>query len=272
MVDTRHCDLANLLRKRVSGFLASKARLKTPLMATLRRLSQEKLPAVIFGGALRDLMVQGPSTEPRDVDIVVDRASVDDLAKLFSDVLVRRTRFGGLHLNVRGWMIDVWPLGDTWALRQFRIGSGDFESLTRTTFLNVEAVIVDLSAPQSGRRRVYASGFFEALQTRVLDINLEENPYPELSAIRTLVTAAKLEFNLSKRLAEYVAYQIDKTPLEEFVDIQLKHYGLAKFDTDMIHRWSKIIEAQVNTQPVVRFPRQLQLPLWDDRTTAPLAS
>jgi hypothetical protein len=80
-------------------------------------------------------------------------------------------------------MIDVWPLGDTWALRQFRIGSGDFESLTRTTFLNVEGVIVDLSAPQRGRRRVYASGFFEALQTRVLDINLEENPYPELSAI-----------------------------------------------------------------------------------------
>jgi hypothetical protein len=262
---------ADVLRARVSRFLTRKSRLKTPLRAALRRLSEKRWPAVIFGGALRDLMVHGSSTEPRDVDIVVDGASIEELAKLFSDVLIRRTRFGGLHLNVKGWMIDVWPLSDTWGLRELRIGSGDFEALTRTTFLNVEAVIADLAPFRNRGRRVYASGFFEALRTRTLDVNLEANPFPELSAIRALVTASRIKFHLSGRLAKYVVYHTARTPLEQFVDIQLNHYGSARFDVEMIHRWSKIIQDQVGTQSVVRVPThepiQMALPFSAEDST-----
>jgi hypothetical protein len=265
MVDSALSANADVLRRRVSRFLASKSRLKAPLIAALRRLTERKLPAVIFGGAARDLMVHGAASEPRDVDIVVDGASVEELTVLFSDVLMRRTRFGGLHLNVKGWMIDVWPLSDTWGLRELRVGSGDFETLTRTTFLNVEAVIVDLAPFGNKGRRVHASGFFEALRTRTLDVNLEENPFPELCAIRTLVTASKLKFHLSKRLAKYAVYQTARTPLELFVDVQLRHYGMARFDVEKIYRWSKIIQSQVDIQSVVRVPTQepVQMPLWN---------
>ncbi len=272
MVNSAHSENVDILRGRVSRFLTSNSRIKAPLRAALKRLSEKRLPAVIFGGALRDLMVHGPATEPRDVDIVVDGASVEELAVLFSDVLVRKTRFGGLHLNVKGWMIDVWPLLDTWGLRELRIGSGDFEALTRTTFLNVEAVIVDLAPLRNKGRRVYASGFFEALRTRTLDVNLEANPFPELSAIRTLVTASRLRFHLSRRLAKYVVYHTSRTPLECFVDIQLKHYGSARFDAEMIHRWSKVIQGQVGTQSVVRVPAhepiQMRLPFRADVSAA----
>ena len=79
----------------MSRFLSGRADLKTPLMAILRRFSEQRLPAVIFGGALRDLMVHGPTTEPRDVDVVVDGASVEELTRLFQDVVVRRTRLEG---------------------------------------------------------------------------------------------------------------------------------------------------------------------------------
>ncbi len=264
MADATLSANADVLRRRVSRFLTRKSRLRTPLTTALRRLSEKKLPAVIFGGALRDLMVHGAASEPRDVDVVVDGASVEELAVLFSDVLIRRTRFGGLHLNVKGWMVDIWPLSDTWGLRELRIGARDFESLTQTTFLNVEAVIVDLAPFRNRVRRVYASGFFEALRTRTLDVNLEENPFPELSAIRSLVTASKLKFHLSRRLAKYVVYQTAKTPFEHFVDIQLRHYGFARFDVERIHRWSKIIQDQVGTQSVVRVPThepiQMSLP------------
>src|ERR1035438_6552739 len=155
-----------ILQDHVSQFLSSKARLKAPLISFLRRFSERRLPAVIFGGTLRDLMVHGPTTEPRDIDVVVDGASIEDLTNLFQDVVVRRTRFGGLHLNVKGWMVDVWPLSDTWALRELRIGSRDFQALTRTTFLNVEAVVIDLTNRRRNGRQIYSSGFFEAIDRK----------------------------------------------------------------------------------------------------------
>lgn len=255
-----------VLRNRVSRFLNSRARLKAPLIAALRRLSEQKLPAVIFGGALRDLMVHGPAAEPRDIDVVVDGASVEELTNLFRDVVVRRTRFGGLHLNVKGWMVDVWPLADTWALRELGIGCRDFQALTRTTFLNIEAVIVDLTKYQRMGRQIHSSGFFEAIRSCTLDINLEENPFPELSAIRTLVTASTLKYGMSKRLARFVIHHVDRIPLEQFVQIQLSHYGRVRLDTETIHAWSKMIRCQMTTQPVVRLPlKPVQLPLWQDQ-------
>jgi|ERR1019366_1741183 hypothetical protein len=255
-----------ILQNRVSRFLSSRARLKAPLIDVLRRFSERRLSAVIFGGTLRDLMVHGPRTEPRDVDVVVDGASVQDLAKLFQDVVVRRTRFGGLHLNVRGWMVDVWPLSDTWALRELGVGSRDFQALTRTTFLNVEAVVIDLTNRRRIGRQIYSSGFFEAIRARILDINLEENPFPELSAIRTLVTASTLKYGMTKRLARYVVHHVTNAPLEYSVDVQLSHYGRARLDTDTIHAWLKIIRGQINTQSVIRVPLEpAQLPLWKDQ-------
>jgi len=231
----------------VSRFLSSRARLKTPLMAILRRFSEQRLPAVIFGGALRDLMVHGPTTEPRDVDVVVDGASVEELTRLFQDV------------------VDVWPLSDTWALRSLGTGCGDFRDLTLTTFLNVEAVVVELTKQPQAGRLVYSSGFFEAIRTRILDINLEENPFPELSAIRTLVTASSLDYGLSKRLARYVVHHMNRVPLECFGQIQFSHYGRVKLDTETLHAWVKIIHGQMVTQSVIRVPTvPTQLPLWKE--------
>ena len=257
---------ANKLRENVSRFLTRKSKLRVPLIDTLSRLTNRKMQAVIFGGAARDLMLRGPGAEPRDVDIVVDCTSVQDLRTLFSDVLVRTTRFGGLSLNVRGWTVDIWPLLETWALKEQQIGSRDFETLTRTTFLNVEAVIVDLTPVGNRGRRVFSSGFFEALQARTLDINLAENPFPELCAIRTLVTAAKLKFQLSEKLAKYVLQQVGATPLEQFIQIQMNHYGATVLDVDTIYRWSKIIQCQIGTQSLIRLPFQeaVQFQLWQE--------
>src|SRR5580765_5050606 len=117
------------LRENFSRFFTSRARLKAPLISALKRISQHKMSAFIFGGALRDLMVQGSKAEPRDIDIVVDCSSLDRLENLFGDYLIRKTRFGGLHLNVRGWAVDIWPLSETWALRESLVKDRDFHSL-----------------------------------------------------------------------------------------------------------------------------------------------
>jgi len=256
---------AMILRQRVSRFLSDGSRLKKPLTRALRRLTERGFHGVIFGGTLRDLMVNRASSGLRDVDVVVDGASLGELENVFHDVLVRKTRFGGLHLNVSGWLIDVWPLSETWALKELPIVGKDFESLTRTTFLNIEAVTIDL-AVRRGVRQIHASGFFEAMNTKMLDINLEENPFPELAAIRALITASKLRYSLSTRLALYVVRQTHTTPLEQFVDIQMDHYGFVGYGTDTIYSWVKAIQAQVHTQSTVTIPVNdpIQIPLWRD--------
>jgi len=265
MARTENNPDVKLLRKRVSAFLLSKSHRRAPLMNLLRRIARQRLEAVLFGGTLRDLMRYGPARDPRDVDVVVDGASVEQLSSLFSDVLVRRTRFGGLHLNTNGWMIDIWPLSDTWAVRERRAGAGDFEALTRTTFLNVEAVTIGLKI-DGNRRKLYSSGFFEGHRSQVLDINLEENPFPELAAVRTLITAAKLQYSLSKRLASYVIHYANKTPLEQLVSVQLHHYGIARLDEDRIRFWTETLRAQLATGSDIRVPatKPIQLPLWPE--------
>jgi hypothetical protein len=258
---------AKVLRKHVSAFLGSRAPHRAPLLNILERVIDQGFPSVLFGGTLRDMTVYGPSKDPRDVDVVVDGASIDTLAKLFADVLVRKTRFGGLHLNSKGWMIDIWPLNQTWAVRERRAGEADFEALTRTTFLNVEAVAVEL---KEGRRQVYSSGFFEAVGNRVLDINLEENPFPELASIRTLLTAAKFQYSMSKRLARYVVYHTNKIPLEQMVSIQLSHYGIARLNEDRINHWMRVLSDQLATGSSLRVPalKPTQLTLWDSSKEA----
>jgi hypothetical protein len=258
-----HSSDAAVLRSRFSQFLGSRSKFRAPLLSTIRQLTQRKLNAVIFGGTVRDLMVQGQAARPRDVDIVVDGASTGDLEKIFHRFLVRKTRFGGLHLNVQGWNVDVWPLAETWALKNLSIANRDFEALTRTTFLNVEAAVIGLST-ERGVRPVHAHGFFEGMKDRQLDINLEENPFPELATVRTLITAHKLNYSLSKRLARYVVHYTHKTPTEQLVHVQFAHYGSARFGRDVLHNWARVVRTQVASQPVIRIPifKPAQMLLW----------
>jgi len=269
MVSTASTVSTNALRRHVSAFLSSRTPRRAPLLNLLQRVIDQQFPAVLFGGTLRDMIVYGPARDPRDVDIVVDGASIDTLAKLFADVLVRKTRFGGLHLNSKGWMIDIWPLNQTWAVREQRAGEADFEALTRTTFLNIEAVAVELKI---GRRKVYSSGFFEAVGNRVLDINLEENPFPELASVRTLLTAAKFQYSISKRLARYVVHHSNRIPLEQMVSIQLSHYGIALLNEDRINQWIGALSDQLATGSSLRVPalKPTQLTLWESSGTAQL--
>jgi hypothetical protein len=251
-------------------FFTSRARLKAPLISALDRIGERKMTAFVFGGALRDLMVQGSSAEPRDIDVVVDCSSIEELERLFSDYLIRRTRFGGLHLNVRGWAVDIWPLAQTWALREGLVTDRDFHALCKTTFLNVEAITAEILPKRRSITRLYSHGFFEAVCSRTLDINLEENPFPELCAVRSLVTASSLQFGLSKRLAKYVLHYLQHTALEELVLIQLSHYGFVRCNLENLRSWSDSIKAQIATSDRIESPikRAAQLKLWCNCNTS----
>ncbi len=71
---------------------------------------------------------------PRDIDIVVSGANIDNLRDTFRPFIMRETRFGGLQLARQNWQFDLWPLEKTWAFTQDHCNDQDFEALPFTTF------------------------------------------------------------------------------------------------------------------------------------------
>jgi hypothetical protein len=235
------------LRVRVARFLAaesSRSSCRKGLLEVVGRIRKQKWNAVLFGGALRDLMIYGSAYKPRDVDIVVAEITADRIASVFSDCVVKRTRFGGLHLQCNTWSFDIWPLADTWALRNSAKPHAEFEDLPRTTFLNVEAVATDLSTKPGRARQVRENGFFESIAEGMLDINNEENPFPTLCVVRTLITAAQLRFSMSRRLCKYLVHYGKQVSPDELVDVQLKHYGTSKKTAEEFHYWIQFVAAE----------------------------
>ncbi|HVF72323.1 MAG TPA: hypothetical protein VM940_12010 [Chthoniobacterales bacterium] len=222
-------------------------------------------PVFIFGGVIRDLMLKGPSISPRDVDLVVGGIGIQDMGGVFAEGLQRRNRFGGLHVAIHGWHFDVWPLGETWAFRQNFVAPATFETLPKTTFLNIEAVVVRLDTKSWRYREIHTHGFFEALLTRTLEINCEANPYPILCVVRSLLMAAKLQFAIGPRLASYICEHARTVDVDQVMDVQWQHYKRFVFDVDTFKLWLSAITSQrkLSKESVVRLPaasRQLSLP------------
>jgi len=241
MVNEKVRDQESNLRERLNKFLANGSAKKRDLVNVLHTVRDQEWNAVIFGGTLRDLMLGGAGISPRDVDIVVHGASMSQISDVFSEHFVRPTRFGGLHLNVKGWMFDVWPLSDTWAFREGGLRTMGFSSLPKTTFLNVEAVAARIGTNRGRPRAIFTHGFFEGIRSRTIDINYEPNPYPTLCVIRSLVTAARLGFKIAPRLAAYISHYAQKTTVDELLAVQITHYGRIRCDADEIARWLSCI-------------------------------
>lgn len=220
--------------------------------------------AVVFGGLLRDLVLYGPKAKPRDVDIVVD-CSPEELVSHFRNYQFEQTRFGGLRVQYQLWNFDIWSLRDTWAFKISNIPVS-FENLPKTTFFNMEAVAADLGSSRGKERAVYSYGFESAVVSRILDINFEPNPFPQLCIVRALLMAAKHGFLISPRLATYITEQASHTDIDSILRAQAKHYGVPRLRVGQTIHWLNQIERHLEEDPEspVRLPmtwaKQLQLP------------
>ena len=235
----------SLLRRRLGRFIHSSARGRQPLADLLSRFARPQWDALVFGGFLRDLMLFAGRAIPRDIDLVVQSSEPAGLSKALSGYLRRRTRFGGYVLGNKGWRLDVWPIEQTWALREGLIDSVGPEGLVRSTFLNLEAVAVSLRSRGRGGRRVYDHGFFEGVRDRLLDINLEENPYPELCIVRSLITAASLNFGLSMRLVGYIDTHSRSIGVDSLLEVQERHYGFVRRYGDYLDFWLHFLRKRI---------------------------
>jgi len=217
----------------------------------LARLRMAGLHGYLWGGLVRDFAVRRVLPMPRDIDIVVDGVRNEELAELFRDLPVRRNRFGGVHIEA-GCKVDIFALSEAWVFQQGFCTVG-IEHLPRTTFFNVEAIIVEIEASRGRARNIFSSGFFEAVSSETIDMNCPLNPYPALCILRAIVMARELDFCIGGKLARYLVNEHCRISEADYNRFQLSHYGVLKYSKQGIDLIIDAIQQQIDMEfgPVI---------------------
>jgi hypothetical protein len=260
--------LKERLRTRVSEMVEGHVTGAEQLRPLFDYFLKENLDAYFFGGMLRNFCLSSNFEPPRDVDIVIEQ-EVDKIAEHFASNLIRRNSFGGLKLAFGNHQVDLWQLDKTWAFKQRFVSPVDIKRLPETTFLNVDALAIDVFPCHSkdSRRakslRIFESGFFEASISGILEINLENNPYPELCVVRALTIAKSTGFSIGPRLNEYMIHQLHSLRPDLFERIQHKHYGKLKSTQKDLLWLKEVLSRSYNLDPrasVSLFFEQIMFP------------
>ena len=161
-------------------------------------------PTVAIGGFPRDLYLCGNRQFRSDVDFVVDAASLTAFDRLTARLGGTPNSFGGCRIDLGRWMADVWPLERTLAAVFGHVTVSCMRDLLRTTFFDWDAILYSVG----DRKLITDHAWFDRINRRVLDINLEPNPNPLGAAVRAIRCAYRWEAAFGERLAAHVAKQI----------------------------------------------------------------
>lgn len=175
----------------------------------------------LFGGVLRDLALLGQEGFNSDIDIVVE-GNWSNCVTYLESLGARKNKFGGYRLEVAGWPIDIWNAKETWAIKQGLVQYKSIASLTETTVLNWDAILMNW------RTRIFVcrKNYLEELKLRLLDIVLEENPDPLGMAVRVLRhLCLKDAEKVTKSAVQYLANCTKTYSYEEIKSREIRSYG-----------------------------------------------
>ena len=185
----------------------------------------------LFGGVLRDLALCGRENFNSDIDIVVDDDDWAHLVRYLRSRGVAQNRFGGFRLKVDGWPVDIWTARETWAVREGLVRYRGIESLTGTTILNWDAILMNWRTQQI----ICNSDYFHQIRNRVMDIVLIENPNPLGAAVRAFRhLCLKDAKKLTIRAAKYLADAAQKYPDEIIIKSEIDGYRNSIIDPTIL--------------------------------------
>lgn len=235
---------------RVEDFLLRQVRGTGVLSSVFSELAENTESSFLFGGMVRDILSRerNEASYPRDWDIVVSRFT-PRLMNLIEPHVRKQTRFGGLELLIDGQDVDIWSLDNTWAFREKYLRHAGFNELPKTTFLNVQAIAVELSPVPLKIGKIFEHGFYDAFARKVIDINLEENPFPGLCVLSALSNAARLGFSLSARLTDYILKYYSEINTDNLARYQRKHWGTVRYPSHVLDEWIHGIQMQHAKSP-----------------------
>ena len=247
MGDIRIQELEKKLRRRVNCFMSDSSAYGLPRKSILQTIRESAQRAFLCGGAVRDIMLSTTrnSLVPRDLDIVLGYADLNGVADSFVDSVKRWNCYGGVSIQIKDWSLDLWRLSETWAFKKKHVDINGFSDFPKTTFLDIEAVAVELFAKKGRKREIYSKGFFEAILKRTIEINLEDNPNPTMSIVRALSVAKKLKFAIGRKLANYILHYSSHIDLHELANLYETRYPPSRFRVEDIRSCVQAIKEQL---------------------------
>lgn len=182
----------------------------------------------LIGGVLREIKDNGAIRYLRDIDIVLDTKNVDAYNRFVNEYHPEINRFGGYKVQCEELIVDMWLLQQTWAYSARVINCRPEEYLIRlpeTVFLNMDAIVYDIK-----NDKWYDDRYREAMNTRILDVVLEQNPFLELNIVRSFVIRKKYAMCLSEKLKQIIIQYVnslegkEKQASERLYNVQIMRY------------------------------------------------
>jgi hypothetical protein len=174
----------------------------------------------LFGGILRDLAIFGKAGYESDIDIVVD-GTWRNIASLLHQYDAKRNKFGGFRIIIDDIPIDIWHAESTWAITNGHVPYRDISSLTNTTILSWDAILMNWKSKQF----VFIKNYFDHIHSRTLDIVLLQNPYPLGMLVRILRhLTTKDAKKITMRTLNYLMKMTNIYSYEQIKMIELRSY------------------------------------------------
>lgn len=175
----------------------------------------------LFGGIIRDLALLGRKGFNSDIDVVVE-GNWSNCVTYLEYLGARKNKFGGYRLKVDDWPVDIWNAKETWAIKQGLVQYRGVVSLTETTVLNWDAILMNWRT----RAFIYPNNYFESLRSRMLGIVLEQNPDPLGMAMRVFRHLCLKEANtITLKAIEYLVNCTKTYHFDEIRDREFRSYG-----------------------------------------------
>jgi hypothetical protein len=102
-----------------------------------------------------------------------------------------------------------------------------FVDLMRTTFFNIDAVAINLHD-----RKIYEGGFYQVMQTGILEINYEPNPFPVSCVMRSLAALKRFDLKPGPGLLEYIRREGSTLKPSRLVKMQELQYNRVYIPAD----------------------------------------
>jgi len=161
-----------------------------------------------------------------DIDIVVE-GSWRNCVPYLESLGARKNKFGGYRLEVAGWPIDIWSAKETWAIRQGLVPYMGIASLTETTVLNWDAILMNWRT----RNFICGEDYLNQINSKLLDIVLEKNPNPLGMAVRVLRhLCIKDAHKITPSAANYLATCTSIFTFGEIKRSEIRSYGNSEIE------------------------------------------
>jgi hypothetical protein len=212
----------------------------------------------LFGGILRDVALFGARGFTSDIDLVVE-GDWDHCVNYLASRGARQNKFGGFRLDVAGWPVDIWNATDTWAIKQGLVAYKGIASLTETTVLNWDAILMNWRTGAFVCRQRY----LEDLREGTLDVVLVANPNPLGMIVRVFRhLCAKDARRVTRAAARFLADATAAYSYSEIASEERRSYGNAKIRLDIYRLFERMNDTGANSfshSPIEIHRSELQL-------------